>query len=135
MKKIIERICGFAETDAFLIACFLVAYGFIAVDLAAVGVCILLAVVTFLFIASDDFVLAIPPVLMLACGFFLCTEEVFLFFALIPAVLALPRLFGITGLLLAQPVADLITFLIAIPLQISLLREMSREAAQPGFGK
>ena len=89
MKKTIERICDFAETDAFLIACFLVAYGFIAVDLAAVGVCILLAVVTFLFIASDDFMLAIPPVLMLACGFFLCTEEVFLFFALIPAVLAL----------------------------------------------
>ncbi len=89
MKKAIERICGFAETNVFLIACFLVAYGFIALNLAAVGVCILLAVVTFLFIASDDFMLAIPPVLMLACAFFLCTEETFLFFAMIPAVLAL----------------------------------------------
>ncbi|MBQ8859357.1 MAG: hypothetical protein IJ012_06175, partial [Clostridia bacterium] len=89
MKKAIERICGFAETNVFLIVCFLVAYGSIAVDLAAVGVCILLAVVTFLFVASDDFMLAIPPILMLACTYFVCTEETFLLFALIPAVLAL----------------------------------------------
>ena len=89
MKKLIERICRFAETDVFLIVCFLVAYGSIAVDFAAVGVCILIAVVTFLFFASEDFVHAIPPVLMLACSLFLCTEQIWLFLALTPAVLAL----------------------------------------------
>ena len=89
MKKLIERICRFAETDVFLIVCFLVAYGSIAVDFAAVGVCILIAVVTFLFFASEDFMHAIPPVLMLACSLFLCTEQIWLFLALTPAVLAL----------------------------------------------
>ena len=63
---------------------------------------------------------------------FLAIARQGLFF--IPAVLILPRIFGITGLLLAQPTADVITFLFAIPLQISLLKEMTRESKQPGFG-
>jgi len=63
---------------------------------------------------------------------FLAIARQGLFF--IPAVLILPRIFGITGLLLAQPVADVVTFLFAIPLQISLLKEMTRESKQPGFG-
>lgn len=89
MKKMMERLAAFAETDVFMILSFLVAYGAIALDLAAVGVCILLAVVTLLLIVSDDFMLAIPPILMLAGAYFVCTEETFLLFALIPAVLAL----------------------------------------------
>lgn len=64
---------------------------------------------------------------------FLAVARQGLFF--IPAVLILPNLFGITGLLLAQPVADAISFIVAIPMQISLLREMTRESKQPGFGK
>ena len=48
---------------------------------------------------------------------------------LIPAVLILPRLFGLFGVQISQAVADSITFLVAIPLQISVLRELDREAA------
>lgn len=47
----------------------------------------------------------------------------------IPAVLILPRLFGMTGLQLSQPVADVITFIASIPLQISILREMKDTGA------
>lgn len=48
---------------------------------------------------------------------------------LVPFVLLLPPLIGILGVQAAQPVSDLISFVIAIPLQCSLLREMSREQA------
>ena len=48
---------------------------------------------------------------------------------LVPFVLLLPPLIGILGVQAAQPVSDLISFAIAIPLQCSLLREMSREQA------
>lgn len=50
--------------------------------------------------------------------------------AFIPVVLILPALFDLNGLLLAQPVADILSFLLAIPLQIDELKELSRlEAA------
>ena len=42
----------------------------------------------------------------------------------IPLVLILPRTMGPLGLQIAQPVADILTFLISIPLQISILKEM-----------
>ena len=45
----------------------------------------------------------------------------------IPAVLILPHVFGITGLQFSQPVADIITFAVSIPLQISVLREMKED--------
>ena len=45
----------------------------------------------------------------------------------IPAVLILPLLLGITGLMLAQPISDLLSFLIAIPLEGSVLQEMTRK--------
>ncbi len=47
----------------------------------------------------------------------------------VPAVLILPRLFGLTGLEISQAVADVITFAVAIPLQISVFREMDAEMA------
>lgn len=43
---------------------------------------------------------------------------------LIPIVLLLPRLTGLWGLQLAQPIADLISFLLSIPMQLKLLREL-----------
>ena len=46
---------------------------------------------------------------------------------LIPFVLLLPPVIGVLGVQAAQPVADLISFAISIPLQCSLLREMRRE--------
>lgn len=48
---------------------------------------------------------------------------------LIPLVLLLPQAFGIVGLQLAQPIADLLTLIIAIPMQLGLLKEMKQEAA------
>lgn len=45
----------------------------------------------------------------------------------IPAVLILPRFFGLLGLQISQPVADVITFIASIPLQMSIFREMDAE--------
>jgi len=44
----------------------------------------------------------------------------------IPAVLILPLLFGLLGVQLAQPVADVLTFACAIPIQIHVLRTLDR---------
>jgi Na+-driven multidrug efflux pump len=41
-----------------------------------------------------------------------------------PVVLILPPLLGMTGVQIAQPVTDLITTLVAVPLAIGILREM-----------
>lgn len=56
---------------------------------------------------------------------FLAMARQGLFF--IPAVLILPRLFGMFGLEISQAVADVITFALAVPLQIKTLREMDEE--------
>ena len=51
----------------------------------------------------------------------------------IPAVLLLPALIGIQGVEIAQPIADVCSFVLAIPLQLSVLHEMTvkqREAAR-----
>ena len=58
---------------------------------------------------------------------FLAMARQGLFF--VPAVLTLPRLFGLFGLQISQPVADAVTFLVAIPLQLSVFREMDAEMA------
>lgn len=59
---------------------------------------------------------------------FLAMARQGLFF--IPAVLILPRFMGLFGLQISQPVADVITFLVAIPLQMMTFREMDRELNQ-----
>ena len=56
---------------------------------------------------------------------FLAMARQGLFF--IPAVLILPRLFGLFGLQISQAVADVITFALSIPLQLSVFREMDAE--------
>ena len=45
----------------------------------------------------------------------------------IPAVLFLPMVFGVLGIQMAQAVSDLCTLLCAIPLQMYILRSVSRE--------
>ena len=45
---------------------------------------------------------------------------------LVPLVLLLPRFFGLVGLELAQPVSDLLTFCLAIPLQAKVLRHLKQ---------
>ena len=53
---------------------------------------------------------------------FLAMARQGLFF--VPAVLILPRFLGLFGLQISQPVADVITFAAAIPLQLKTFREM-----------
>lgn len=43
----------------------------------------------------------------------------------IPAVLILPVIFGLNGVLLAQPVADIVALLMAIPFTVKVLKELS----------
>ncbi|MBR6376359.1 MAG: MATE family efflux transporter [Oscillospiraceae bacterium] len=45
---------------------------------------------------------------------------------LVPMVLVLPELFGLLGLELAQPVSDLLTLCLAIPLQLRVLRHLGQ---------
>ena len=52
----------------------------------------------------------------------------FLFF--VPVILTLPGFLGILGVQLSQPIADFCSFLLAVPLSISVLREMSHEQEQ-----
>ena len=53
---------------------------------------------------------------------------------LIPMVLILPRLFGLVGLELAQPVSDLCAFFLAVPLQFRALKHLS-QPDKPSTGK
>ena len=52
----------------------------------------------------------------------------------IPVVLILPHLFEdpLTGVILAQPVADLFAFLLAVPLAVHMLRELRARASAEG---
>ena len=55
---------------------------------------------------------------------FLATARQGLFF--IPAVLILSRLFGVFGIQLAQPIADICTLFCAIPIQLKILKEIEK---------
>lgn len=58
----------------------------------------------------------------------LAMSRQFLFF--VPVILTLPGFLGILGVQLRQPIADFCSFLLAVPLSISVLREMSHEQEQ-----
>lgn len=58
----------------------------------------------------------------------LAISRQFLFF--VPVILTLPGFLGILGVQLSQPIADFCSFLLAVPLSISVLREMSHEQEQ-----
>ena len=58
----------------------------------------------------------------------LAMSRQFLFF--VPVILTLPGFLGILGVELSQPIADFCSFLLAVPLSISVLREMSHEQEQ-----
>lgn len=49
----------------------------------------------------------------------------------VPVILVLPALFGLEGVLWAQPVADVLAMGIALPLQLTALREMRRQENAP----
>ena len=56
---------------------------------------------------------------------FLAMSRQGLFF--IPLVLLLPQFMGLFGVEIAQALSDVVSFAVAIPLQVGLLREMTRE--------
>lgn len=59
-----------------------------------------------------------------------CRQGIFF----IPLILTLPRLFGLTGLELCQPVADVLTFAVSMPLMIHFLRRLPPdEPADPAI--
>lgn len=58
----------------------------------------------------------------------LAMSRQFLFF--VPVIMTLPGFLGILGVQLSQPIADFCSFLLAVPLSISVLREMSHEQEQ-----
>ena len=58
----------------------------------------------------------------------LAMSRQFLFF--VPVILTLPGFLGILGVQFSQPIADFCSFLLAVPLSISDLREMSHEQEQ-----
>lgn len=58
----------------------------------------------------------------------LAMSRQFLFF--VPVILTLPGFLGILGVQLSQPIADFCSFLLAVPLSISVLREMSHKQEQ-----
>lgn len=49
----------------------------------------------------------------------------------IPVVLILPALFGLDGVIYSQGVADVLAFAVALPLIISLFRELKKRASEP----
>jgi len=48
----------------------------------------------------------------------------------IPTVLAFEKIFGLLGVQMAQPMADVLSFLLAIPLALGVLRELKNKEAQ-----
>ena len=58
----------------------------------------------------------------------LAMSRQFLFF--VPVILTLPGFLGILGVQFSQPIADFCSFLLAVPLSISVLREMSHKQEQ-----
>lgn len=53
----------------------------------------------------------------------LCRQGIFL----IPMLLTLPALYGITGIQLAQPIADVLTFLVTLPFLLHFLRRLGHD--------
>ncbi|MCF0116337.1 MAG: hypothetical protein HUJ56_13395 [Erysipelotrichaceae bacterium] len=46
---------------------------------------------------------------------------------MIPALLILPKVFGLLGLQMSQPVADACSFILSIPLTLTFLKEMEAQ--------
>ena len=51
----------------------------------------------------------------------------------IPAIIILPKLFGLTGVEITQMVADILTFMITIPFAISELKKMKSDIMVAGL--
>ena len=54
---------------------------------------------------------------------------------MLPALLILTPVFGLRGIECSQPVADIATFLLAIPMGLSVLREMRVQESAMKLGE
>ena len=53
----------------------------------------------------------------------------------IPAILILPRLFGLQGLQIVQPVADVCAFMLTIPIVIPVLKQLKQGDTPEGLAR
>lgn len=84
--KLFNRIREFATTDAFMILCLLLAYGSVVFEIPAVGIGVMSVFLCVLFVITDDILLPMTPLLLLCTLAFLCTEQLYLLWLLIPLV-------------------------------------------------
>ena len=119
--KLIDRIRNFAATDIFMLLCLMVAYGCVAFEIPAVGIGLFSVVLCVLFVIEDDILLIITPLLMLCCLAFLCTEQLFLLWLLIPLIGTLAYRF-IRNLRLAKQAGNFYSLsgLIAVTVAVTL---------------
>ena len=85
--KLLDRIRSFAATEAFMLVCFVLAYGSLAFGLPAVGVCLMAAILCVLFVITDDILIVTVPLLLLICLIFESFEKTWLLWLLIPLVI------------------------------------------------
>ena len=60
--------------------------------------------------------------------FLSCTRQGLFF---IPAILVLPRVIGLTGVQITQPLADILSFVVSVPLLLRFFRQLPRDEAEP----
>ena len=60
--------------------------------------------------------------------FLSCTRHGLFF---IPAILVLPRVIGLTGVQITQPLADILSFVVSVPLLLRFFRQLPRDEAEP----
>ena len=84
--KLFDRVREFAAGEPFMILCLVLAYGSVAFDIPAVGICVMSVILAVLFVVTDDILLPMTPLVLLCALAFLCTEELWLLWLLIPLV-------------------------------------------------
>ncbi len=89
MQKLIDRACAFAASEMWLLAVFLIAYAAAILDMAAIGLAILLLLLTVLVLICEDIYPALLPLLLCHSLTFLCPDAKWLFFLAIPGGAAL----------------------------------------------
>lgn len=89
MQKLIDRARAFAASEMWLLTVFLIAYAAAILDIAAVGVAVLLILLIALVLTNEDIYPALLPLLLCHALTFLCPNAKWLFWLAIPGVAAL----------------------------------------------
>lgn len=89
MQKLIDRARAFVASEIWLLTVFLIAYAAAILDIAAIGVAVLLLLLILLVLTSEDIYPALLPLLLCHALTFLCPDAKWLFWLAIPGVAAL----------------------------------------------